>query len=982
MSTRTSARRRSLRTAVGVVVLGVVTGLLLPVTPFAAAPEAQAVKASGGAGQYTQAIEWFSWGAEGAAVTNGTRTNVSTVDGLPLAITCTISNLSGGLLSYSPGTWRGDAFDELYNSGSTGAANTLDVGLRPNADGATRTFDLACSATFNAVSLPLAGLVFADAEQSGNLEHVGATAPSGSTWRLIDRYRSAGCSQTSYAYRPSSNPTRLELYGPPNATCDAGPSVVAFAQGAQSFTNVTVRGGGLSAIALGVMVTLDFGDAPASYGQAGAVLQAQYQGGDIPTTTGGWTTTTSRGVDAFSGIGLATPSAAVTSTVGSLGAIIDGELAAFDSAGTGDDTTGLDDEDAQFTFANPATGNTTQSGTLQAAAYPGQSYAAAVSCTGTGAVRGWIDWGRDGRFGSTDASQQSVCANGSATLTWSVPSGTVASPATAPSYLRLRMGTSGVALQPTGIIAVGEVEDHPIVISMPGIAVTKSTSLGADAGRPGQTVRYTVVLRNTGDARASAVTISDNLSGVLTGATYVPGSAAVSVPRGTAGTPALSGSTLSWSGWSADLRPGESVQLTYDVVLTETGRGSNLTNVATGSVGTGSNRLTASGTAVIPIAVTLEARKVWVVDGVTYANGSQPAGIGAAATATGPSSAAASALAWGAPRDGYLAGSAVSLNETTSIDAGLACTLRSATASSGGAQQPLTTPVVLTAPKTVVTITNTVECQSQLTLLNSVSFGSADPAGWTLTATGPTTLGGQSGATGTVRPATDYTLAHSGGPATYAQQGQWSCVDDANGQSVALAGNTVQVPLGKHVRCTVVQATAQLILLKAVINDNGGTVTPAQFALTATPATLSTVPGLTATTVTGAGRATAANTLEARPGHEYALTEEMGDYAYLGQSVQRYVGPARATTRQLANPDHWLSLTAAEAAAVTVAAEQRAIYRFVNDDAPALTLPVTGGIGADSYRFGGAGALMLGLLAAALLVARTRFRSSRKERLT
>lgn len=973
MITRTAARRRSLRAAVGVAVLGVVAGLLLPVAPFAAAPQAQAVKASGGVGQYTQAIEWFSWGAEGEAVTNGTRTNVSTVDGLPLAITCTISKLSGGLVSYSPGTWRGDAFDELYNSGSTGAANTLDVGLRPNTDGATRTFDLACSATFNGVNLPLAGLVFADAEQSGNLEHVGATAPSGSIWRLIDRYRSAGCDQTSYAYRPSSNTTRLELYGPASATCDAGPSVVALAQGAQSFSTVTVRGAGLSAIALGVMVTLDFGDAPASYGQAGAVLQAQYQGGDIPTTTGGWTTT-NRGVDAFSRIGLATPSAAVTSTVGSLGAIIDGELAAFDSAGTGDDTTGLDDEDAQFTFPSPVDGAATTSGTLRVGAYPGQSYSTTVTCTGAGAVRGWIDWARDGSFGTGDASQQTVCANGAATLTWSVPASAVASP----SYIRLRMGAAGTALQPTGIIAVGEVEDHPIVISMPRIALTKTTSLGDAVGRPGQTVRYTVTLTNAGDARATSVGIADDLSDVLAGASYVPNSAVVTTPRGSTGTLNLSGTTPTWGGWNSDLRPGESIRITYDFVLGETARGRQLTNTATGSAGVGIGRITANATVAFPVAVTLELRKTWIVDGVSYVDGTQPSGISATATATGPGS-GASPIAWSTRRDGYVVGTAVQIAETTTIDPSLACTA-TGTATVDGVQRPMPDEIVLRAPHTVVEVTNTLACDTRLTLHNEVGFGTADPDQWTLSATGPT-AGGPSGASGVsalVQASAPYALTQAGGPATYTPRGPWVCLDADTNTPVALESGSVRVPLGTHLECTVVQSTAQLILLKSVVNDNGGTLTSGAFRLTADPAH----PDLTATTVDGDTEVTALNTFEVRPDHAYALSEDMGDYAYLGQSIERYVGPTGATSAQLADAGNWQPLDPAQAAAVTVPIGERGIYRFVNDDAPALTLPLTGGIGADTYLFGGAGLLLFGLLAVAIHLVRTRIRSDREARLT
>ncbi len=47
-----------------------------------------------------------------------------------------------------------------------------------------------------------------------------------------------------------------------DATVRPGPSAIAFMDGTTSATNVTVKGGGRSAIALGVSLNMDFGDAP------------------------------------------------------------------------------------------------------------------------------------------------------------------------------------------------------------------------------------------------------------------------------------------------------------------------------------------------------------------------------------------------------------------------------------------------------------------------------------------------------------------------------------------------------------------------------------------------------------------------------------------------------------------------------------------------------------------------------------------------
>ncbi|WP_405219293.1 hypothetical protein [Agrococcus sp. Ld7] len=289
----------------------------------------------------------------------------------------------------------------------------------------------------------------------------------------------------------------------------------------------------------------------------------------------------------------------------------------------------------------------------------------------------------------------------------------------------------------------------------------------------------------------------------------------------------------------------------------------------------------------------------------------------------------------------------------------------------------------------VCTIVNRV-LPTTLTLVKSVSFGAEAATSWTLRATGPQSARtGPSGVTGSaqataaITPGAAYRLSESGGPATYVQAGAWRCLDElAATVAVTPAGDVTVARSGAQVTCTVTNQTARLTLLKSVVNDNGGSITAAQFPLTATPASSPVISGLGGFTVTGAGTVVSGNTREVRPGHAYALTEDMGQYAYLGQSIQRYTGPANPAAAQLANAANWQTLTAAQAAAVSVPAGQHAIYRFVNDDAPALALPLTGGIGADTYLFGGAGVLLLGLLTAAALLVRTRIRSSREARLT
>jgi LPXTG-motif cell wall-anchored protein len=255
-----------------------------------------------------------------------------------------------------------------------------------------------------------------------------------------------------------------------------------------------------------------------------------------------------------------------------------------------------------------------------------------------------------------------------------------------------------------------------------------------------------------------------------------------------------------------------------------------------------------------------------------------------------------------------------------------------------------------------------------LTLVKSIGYGDASLAGqWRLTGAapegarpGPAGTTGSAAATATVTPGAAYALAEAGGPATYAQNGDWSCVNQ-RGAAVAVARSAVVVAQGEQVTCTVVNATARLTLLKHIDAAHGGALAAGMFSLTATPVSFT---GLTATTVrgnetevaTGAG----ANRFDVRPGHSYTLTEH-SDYASLGLRLERQTGP-----------DTWVTVSSPT---IQVPAGEHHVYRFVNAPVPALALPLTGGIGADAYALGG-GALLL--LALALIHFRSR-RSAQRE---
>jgi LPXTG-motif cell wall-anchored protein len=275
------------------------------------------------------------------------------------------------------------------------------------------------------------------------------------------------------------------------------------------------------------------------------------------------------------------------------------------------------------------------------------------------------------------------------------------------------------------------------------------------------------------------------------------------------------------------------------------------------------------------------------------------------------------------------------------------------------------------APGNAVECTFTNRPSASLTLVATVSYGSALPSDWRLSATGPTgSLPGPAGASGTpaasgvrVTPGVAYRLASSGGSATYVQTGAWQC-SDAAGQSVPVSATSdVTLAAGAAVTCTVGFATASLTLLKQVENPRPG-FQVSDWRLTAAPAALA---GTTLPTESRIGAAyvaagNPANTFDVRPGHGYTLSETTTDpnsrVAYRQLRLERLVGST------------W---TPVDSAAITApAAGQSAVYRFVNAPVQPPALPLTGGTSADAYLYAGGALLILALLGGVLHARRRR----------
>lgn len=243
-----------------------------------------------------------------------------------------------------------------------------------------------------------------------------------------------------------------------------------------------------------------------------------------------------------------------------LGACVDSELDGQPNAtATGDDAAaGLvtfgtcaapgDDEDG-VTFTSPLVAGQTAEIEVVASA----------PCT----LSAWIDFTGDGDWndpGETLFPGGVALAAGVNPLSFPVPAGAVGGAQAA----RFRCTTDG-EVPPAGEASDGEVEDYLVTIGVPAIAATKTVEISDDVGgdggaSPGDTLLYTIVVTNEGDA-ASGVVFTDTpdantdlvVGSVTTSAGTVvggntPGDTSVEIDVGT-------------------LAAGGSVTITFEVVI-------------------------------------------------------------------------------------------------------------------------------------------------------------------------------------------------------------------------------------------------------------------------------------------------------------------------------------------------------------------------------------------------------------------------------
>ena len=268
-----------------------------------------------------------------------------------------------------------------------------------------------------------------------------------------------------------------------------------------------------------------------------------------------------------------------------------------------------------------------------------------------------------------------------------------------------------------------------------------------------------------------------------------------------------------------------------------------------------------------PVA-SLTVHKQWVVNGVPGTLDQFPQGFTASATVGG------TATPWNTATE-VPTGAAVVDEGTPGVPSPYCrVTGQHVTSFNGGAVGPVdlagagsySTPALAQGSSNSVTITNTVVCDGQLTLLknveNGTTGGTAVASAWTLTAT-PTAgaaISGTSGVTGAATAGTTYTLSESGGPAGY-RQTAIVCATKETGPWTGPSVSTVTVAAQEHVWCRFTNtADAPRLQLTKVVTGN--VVAADKFALTATPTT--------GAAISGNGKAPYATAVA---GRAYTLTE-------------------------------------------------------------------------------------------------------------
>lgn len=415
-----------------------------------------------GTGAYLNQIFWLDWSCGGTSnFPAGSIINKSWNAGDGLVITGQVSSLTAAVSAYTTGSWAGDQLDNMYSG-------LNPIGLRNAVDGTDPQFNLSLSATLNGVPVSLR-YVLADAEDAGgaaSAESIQATT-NGSAWQTVEQ-------QGSITVTNSGSGTTI--YDPANA---GGGAAVVETTGSSITLNMTLMGGGGTAAAWGIFTPFDYSDAPltgTSYGSANHRT--------IPILR--------------------------------MGAGYTNETTAYNSPNASAD---VDD------------------GVTVPSLFWGAASSIAVQVSGGGYMSGWIDFNDDGDFADAGEKVATDIIDGGAGDSDGIVNGVIALAVTPPtgstgtSVTIARFRYSSLTSAPSsGLHGFGEIEDYELSIVYPSLSVVKTSSVLSDGvsgsnpkAIPGATVRYCILVTNTGSATATNISATDTLPADVS---YITGSLA------------------------------------------------------------------------------------------------------------------------------------------------------------------------------------------------------------------------------------------------------------------------------------------------------------------------------------------------------------------------------------------------------------------------------------------------------------------------
>ncbi|MBV4355713.1 CshA/CshB family fibrillar adhesin-related protein [Pinibacter aurantiacus] len=482
-----------------------------------------AAYATGGSGKSGNEICWLTWGTNGASVSNGTYywslapgvTISATVSGLT-----STNNVASPLQAYNSGNYSEDGLQKLYSG-------VNPIGLINKGDGDKVSFNIAVQLTINGTSITYPGLVVGDAESMATGESISATTP-GSGWQLLDLRNNTNIfTFLDYTMNVSNSKKTFSFYD--NVFSNVDMQGVAYSAGVSSLSNVTVEGSGRAAVAIGLVLPFDLGDAPSSYGKALHYLNNNTASGSVLNNT-----TLSAIL-----VGQTTLTNTANTYLGAANVDPDGSLGGSASADA-DDNDNNDDEDG-ITF--PPTGikiNQTGNYTVSIKAVNKNAAKAAT-------IYGWIDFNGDGIFSSSELATTTVAANKTTsqnyTLTYNLDNYKYAANTfrSGTTYARFRIttdaltngnGSSQIDQRSYGATTDGEVEDYALTINPMSVSGTvnidkNGVTNNAVDGTPKGTIDGTqlYVYLTSGGTIVSKATVTANngkytLSGVNPSSSY------------------------------------------------------------------------------------------------------------------------------------------------------------------------------------------------------------------------------------------------------------------------------------------------------------------------------------------------------------------------------------------------------------------------------------------------------------------------------